>query len=318
MKRFFILLLCMPPAFCCYSQSVQWAGKVIGFSSEYKNVDLPLLYNATQILGKPTRYPAFGSCACAWSPAIEDNAASAEWIHVGYESPMQVQQVVLAENFNAGCVTRVDLVDEAGVEHTVYENAAPAPLAVNGRWHYIFTDRTPYKVSSVKVTLNTTLLKGYEHIDAIGIADTRDSVKLEINLVKGSAVKSEREDLGDAINSATDELAAVISYDNKTLYFTRQNHPQNIAPVKNQDAWFSTQDAEGKFSPAQSMPAPINNAQNNSIAGITPDGQTLLVLNVYNADGSMNAGVSLSRKEGDQWRFPQKVEIKNYYNRNRY
>lgn len=318
MKRFLILLLLVFTTIGCFSQAVQWAKQVIGFSSESKNAVLPLQFNAIQILGKPTRYPAFGGTACAWSPATAENIASSEWITVGYETPMHVQQVVIAENVNAGCVIRVDLVDEAGEQHVIYENSAPQPITVNGRWSYIFTDRTAYKVAAVTITLNTALLKGYEQIDAIGIADTRDSIKLGINLVKGYTAKSEREDLGDAINSPTDELAVVISYDNKTLYFTRQNHPQNIPPITNQDAWFSTQGEDGKFSPAKSIPQPINNAQNNSIAGITPDGQTLLVLNVYNPDGSMGAGVSLTRKEGESWGFPKKVEIKNFYNKNRY
>jgi hypothetical protein len=137
MKRFLFLLLLVSTATGCFSQNVQWAKRVIGFSSEYNNATLPLQYNAIQILGKPTRYPAFGSTACAWSAATEDNAASSEWIHVGYESPMQVQQIVIAENYNAGCVVRVDLVDEAGVEHLIYENATPQPLTVTGRWNYI-------------------------------------------------------------------------------------------------------------------------------------------------------------------------------------
>lgn len=318
MKRFSILFFLILAATNSFSQTTQWATHVIGFSSEFKNAGLPLQYQAVQVLGKPTRFPAFGATACAWSPATEDNATSPEWIHVAYETPIQVQQVVIAENLNAGSVVRVDLVDETGEAHAIYENATPQPLTVNGRWNYIFTDRTPYRVSSVKVTLNTALVKGWEHIDAIGIADTRDSIKLNLNLVKGSSAKNEREDLGDVINSPTDDLAVVISYDNKTLYFTRQNHPQNIPPVENQDAWFSTQGSDGKFSPAQPVPAPINNEQNNSVAGITPDGQTLLVLNVYNPDGTMSAGVSLARKEGENWSLPKKVEIKNFYNNNRY
>lgn len=318
MKRlifFFLLLILSVPAF---SQSMQWAKNVIAFSSQYNDSGLPLQYNAIQILGKPTRYPVFGGTASAWSPALGDNANAFEWIHVGYETPAQVQQILIAENYNAGCVVRVELIDEAGQQHTVYDEPNPQSLIVNGRWNYIFTERTPYKVASVKITLNTLLVKGYEQIDAIGLADTRDSIKLAFNVVKGAAVKSEREDLGDGINSPTDELAAFVSYDNKTLYFTRQSHPQNIAPVDNQDAWFSVMDASGKFSPAQPVPAPINNRENNSIAGITPDGQTLLVLNVYNPDGTMTAGVSLSRKEGEAWAFPKKIDIKNFYNRNRY
>ena len=317
MKKFSPVLLLILITNSCFSQTVQWAKNVIGFSSEYVNADLPLQYNAVQILGKPTRYPIFGSTACAWSPSKEDNPAS-EWINVGYETPINVQQVIIAENFNAGAVVRVELFDEAGEQHTIYDNTAPTPLPGGGKWNYIFIDRTPYKVSSVTITLNTSLVKGFEQIDAIGIADTRDSVKLGINIVKGSTAKSEREDLGDVINSPTDDLAPVISYDNKTLYFTRQNHPLNMAPIDNQDAWFSTQGADGKFSAAQGVPAPINNAQNNSVAGITPDGQTLLVLNVYNPDGTMSTGVSLARKEGESWGLPKKIEIKNFYNKNRY
>lgn len=317
MKRFLFIFQLVLLTTSSFSQ-VQWANQVIGFSSEFSNASLPLQYNAIQVLGKPTRYPAFGGTACAWSPATENNTASSEWIHVGYESPMPVQQIVIAENLNAGCVVRVELIDDAGQQHVVYENLAPQPLTVNGRWNYIFTDRTSYKVSSVKITLNTALLKGWEHIDAIGIADTRDSVKLRVNLVAGASVKSEREDLGDAVNSPTDDLAAVISYDNKTLYFTRQNHPLNIAPIENQDAWYSTLGSDGKFSEARRVEAPINNSENNSIAAITPDGQTLLVLNVYNPDGTMSPGVSMARKEGENWGFPKKVEIKNFYNNNRF
>lgn len=318
MKKLLFSALLVFLSIAGFAQNIQWAKRLIGFSSEYNDSNLPLQYNAIQILGKPSRYPVFGNTACAWSPASSENANAPDWIHVGYETPAQVQQVVIAENVNAGSVVRVELIDDAGQQHVVFDEPAPAPLPVNGRWNYIFMDRTPYKVASIKVTLNTMHVKGYEQLDAIGMADTRDSIKLPINVVKGSAIKSEREDLGDAVNSPTDELAAFVSYDNKTLYFTRQGHPQNIAPIDNQDAWTSVLDANGKFSAAQPVPAPINNEQNNSVAGITPDGQTLLVLNVYNPDGSMTAGVSLSRKEGDKWGFPQKVEIKNFYNKNRY
>ncbi len=317
MKRIIVFALFLFIGTTTFAQQVQWASSLTGFSSENNNEKEPKRFNAIQVLGKPSKYPVFGTTACAWVPATAENE-SPEWIHVAYEKPMPIQQVIIAEPANAGCVVKVDVYDEAGMAYTIFENAAPEKPKTSGRWNYLFIDRTPYNVASVKITLNTALVKGFEYIDAIGIADTRDSVKLGINLIKDYGIVSEREDLGDGINSPTAEIAPIISYDNKTLYFTRQDHPDNVAPISKQSIWFSELNADGTFSPAQKLSAPVNNVHNNSTSGISPDGQTLLVINVYKPDGTASKGVSISQKEGNEWGFPKKLEIKNLYNNSQY
>lgn len=299
-----------------FSQTTQWATKLLGYSSEYVSPATPGSYSAKQILGKPNRFPVFGPTANAWSPLKED--AELEWIHVGYDQPMAIQQVVVAENNGAGCLIKVEAIDETGSSHVLYENASPVLPSVNGRWWYLFTPLTNYKVSSLKLTLNTSLVKGYNHLDAVAISNQKDSVKLNINLVKGWEVATEREDLGAAINSSTDELLPVISPDGKTLLFTRQGHPENIAPVGNQDIWFSQMDENGKFSTVKNLGGPINNYENNAALCLTPDGQKLLVMNVYKPDGTMDKGMSISVKKGEVWQLPEKVEMTNFYNDNLY
>ncbi len=304
---FFWLMACQ----LSFSQTtVQWASKVIGFSSEF--TANPPQSAAHQILGKPTRFPVFGYTAAAWRPSQADNTAP-EWIHVGFQNTAAVQQILIAENENAGCITRVDLYDNSGTEHTIFKEENPEKSAQSGRWNYFFIPRTDYPITSLKVTLNTSHVGDFNAIDAIAIADTRDSIKVEMKLIKDHQFTNPKEDLGPSINSATDELLPLISSDNKTLFFTRQGHPENIAPVENQDSWVSTI-ADGTFTKAVSLGAPINNSENSSVVSITPDGQQLLLLNVYNADGTMAVGVSMSKKNGDRWNFPEKVNINNFYN----
>ena len=59
-------------------------------------------------------------------------------------------------------------------------------------------------------------------------------------------------------------------------------------------------------------------ADNNAATSITPDGQRMLVLNVYNSNGTMEKGISISQFNGTTWDFPQKVIIDSFYNDNIY
>jgi outer membrane protein OmpA-like peptidoglycan-associated protein len=80
----------------------------------------------------------------------------------------------------------------------------------------------------------------------------------------------------------------------------------------------STINPDGTFSKAVNIGAPINNSENSSAVSITPDAQSLLLLNVYLPDGKMEKGISIARRNGNVWGFPEKVNIQNYYNDNIY
>jgi OmpA-OmpF porin, OOP family len=232
---------------------------------------------------------------------------------------MNIQQVLVHENLNPGAIVVIDLFDTGGESYRVFENANPAPYtATVGRMFSYTCDRTPYLVASVRVVLKSNAVKGFNHVDAIGIADHKEPYVVKVNLSPNMQTGLVRENLGPNVNSPTDEICPVISVDGKTLYYTRQGHPDNIPPVDNQDIWYTDILPDGSFSPARSMSAPINNSENNSALTALPDNNSLLVLNVYKPDGSMEKGVSLSRRTAEGWGMPQKLEIKNFYNDNLY
>src|SRR5262245_37879171 len=92
------------------AQQLQWASKVIEVSSELPAIQ----YSAAQILGRPNVLPAGGQSPNAWTP---DKPRRKEWIKVGYDHPIEIQQVAIAESYNPGGLYRVLLYDEAGKEY---------------------------------------------------------------------------------------------------------------------------------------------------------------------------------------------------------
>ncbi|MGA2298580.1 MAG: OmpA family protein, partial [FCB group bacterium] len=154
---------------------------------------------------------------------------------------------------------------------------------------------------------------GLNQIDAIAIADTQDTIKPCINLEKDMEAIPEAEHLSKNINSEFSDLCPVISPDGKTLYFTRDKHPENIGTDKNEDIWYAKA-VDNDFEKAKNLGPPINNKWNNFAFSISPDGNALLLGNAYYPNDSIGQGVSISYFKGDNWSFPKKLEIQNYYN----
>jgi outer membrane protein OmpA-like peptidoglycan-associated protein len=128
-----------------------------------------------------------------------------------------------------------------------------------------------------------------------------------------------KENLGKAINSEFTEITPVISPDGKTLYINRRGHPDNIGDEKNEDIWYSETDANGKWTPLKNIGLPLNNYENNSVISVSPDGNTLLISNTYNPDGSpRREGVSISKRSVSGWSLPVAQKIENFYNNNKF
>jgi len=294
------------------AQTVQWAHKVLGKSSEYSEKR----YGAQQVVGIPNVLPAFRESPCAWSPLTEQNREN-EWIWVEFKRPMKIRQVAIAESFNPGATVEVILYDMEGKQHTVFEANAPEVLAVKGRMLRVNFPMTTYTVKSVKIVLNTLGWPGFKHIDAIGISDGTTPIEAEINLLKGLTFEGAPENLGPSVNSAYDEIMPIISPDGKTLYFDRKDHPDNTGELINDDIWVSTLSGSS-WSAAHNVGQPLNNTGHNFLTAISPDGNTALLGNVYEPDGSMTSGLSLAERHHDSWSFPKKLVIKNYYNLNKF
>lgn len=120
--------------------------------------------------------------------------------------------------------------------------------------------------------------------------------------------------LGPSVNSPGPEGMPLISPDGRTLYFYRDKSAENIGSSETTDIWSSTLSPDGTWGPAVNLGKPVNNAGNNFPCSITPDGNILVVGNVYNRDGTMTSGVSWSRRTPTGWSFPVKLSITGYKN----
>ena len=96
-----------------HSQVVQWASKVIDFSSELT----PVQYSADQALGKPNVLPAGGQNPNAWTP---DKPKRLEFLKLGYSNPIQIQQIAIAESHNPSALFKLYIYEENGTEHLIH------------------------------------------------------------------------------------------------------------------------------------------------------------------------------------------------------
>src|SRR5258706_5686101 len=314
MNRFLLGLVFSAASFISFSQSVQWASKVIEFSSELT----PLQYAASQALGKPNVLPSAGQNPNAWTP---DKPKRVEFIKLGYSNPAQIRQIAIAESFNPGSLYKIYIYDEAGKEHLI-NTFIPQAVALQGRMLNIFMERTSYKVSAVKLEFDDKVLSDYFSIDAVAISDSNYPIMADIVRPELLASGLLIERLDKNVNSEYNDFNALLSPDGKTLYFSRQNHPGNIGGVKDkEDIWYSELGPDGKWTLAKNAGPQLNNAYPNFVSSVTtatPDGKAVILVlgNQYKDNGKMVSGVSVSNNIGGQWSKPKTLQIKNDYNYN--
>jgi OmpA-OmpF porin, OOP family len=296
------------------AQVVQWASKVIEFSSELT----PVQYAAQQALGKPNVLPAGGQSPNAWAP---DKPKRKEFLKLGFSNPISIRQVAIAESHNPSAIFRVLAYDEAGREY-VLNTLNPMSIPLKGRMLNLFVETTAYKVAAIKIEFDGAAVPDYFGIDAVAISDSNYPIIADIPKMQLLASGIAIEVLDKNVNSDVSELSPVLSPDGKTLYFSRQNHPENIGGVNDkEDIWFSELDSTGRWQLAKNMGPQFNNAGPNfvnSIQAVTPDGKSAVMLlgNKYLDNGKMLAGVSISSNVGGQWSKPVALNIKNDYNYN--
>ena len=315
MKRILILALAASSfAFCSNAQVVQWASKVIQFSTELS----PGQYSAQQALGKPNVLPAGGDSPNAWVP---DKPNRKEYLKLGFDKPLNIKQIAVAESFNPSALSRILAYDEAGTEYLVY-SLNPSSIPLKGRMLNVFIEPTTYKVVAIKLEFDGAAVPDYYGIDAVAITDSSYPIIADIPLAAYLAAGIVIEQLDENVNSEYSEYNPLLSPDGKTLYFSRKNHPENIGGQKDkEDIWYSELDESGKWKLAQNMGSQLNNAYPNFVNTVstTPDGKSVIMIlgNKYVKDGKKSlAGVSISSRVGGKWTKPVNLNITNDYNIN--
>lgn len=302
------------------AQVVQWATKVLQFSTELT----PVQYSAQQALGKPNVLPAGGQNPSAWAP---DKPGRKEFLKLGFDKPMSIRQIAIAESHNPSALYKVFVYDEAGKEYEA-NTLNPMAIPMKGRMLTLFMEMTPYKVTAVKLEFDGAALPDYFGIDAVAISDSNYPIIAFIPTPSLLASGIVTEALDKNVNSDYSEYNPLLSPDGKVLYFSRKNHPDNMGGVDDkEDIWYSELGADGKWQLAKNMGPGFNNSGPNfvnAIQAVTPDGKSAVMVlgNKYEPKGNrgeavkMTAGVSISSNIGGEWSDPIPLNITNDYNYN--
>lgn len=312
MKRFLLpALLSLIFSVASHAQVVQWASKVIDFSSELT----PVQYSAQQALGKPNVLPAGGQSPNAWAP---DKPSRKEFLKLGFEKALNIRQIAIAESHNPSAIFRVLAYDEGGKEYII-NSLNPMAVPLKGRMLNLFVEVTPYKVAAIRIEFDGAAVPDYYGIDAVAISDSNYPIIADIPKLQLLASGITIEHLDENVNSEYNEMNPLLSPDGKTLYFSRQNHPGNKGGTADkEDIWYSELDSTGHWQLAKNMEQFNNEHPNfvNTITSVTPDGKSAIIVlgNKYLDNGKMQAGVSISSNVAGNWTKPIALNIKNDYN----
>lgn len=300
-----------------FAQEIQWASEVVFQFNNFSDNE----YSANQALGKPDATP-YGQMS---SSAFRLNAESGYGtMTLSYSEPQYVSQVIIVENYLPGQVSKTILYDVDEKAYEIY-NATSKKMSQGFNVLTINIEKTPYLVKKVAVHLNTYVNKGWSQIDAVGICEEQFTGEVIPGAATAVASASEeivflatKERLSDNVNTKYIESKPVITPDGSRLYFARKNAPNNIGGKRDdQDIYVS--DLVGKeWSYAHNVDRPLNDKGPNGICSVSPDGNTILVINAYHDDGTVENGVSISRKTSSGWSFPRKQDINDYHNLSEY
>jgi outer membrane protein OmpA-like peptidoglycan-associated protein len=327
------------------AQEIQWAFS-INYDNEITNKDQ---FNARMATGAPDA-KNYGEPSKRCATANKQKSAQL-WLDL--KTPQEAKQILIIENNSCGNIVKVELLDEEGTGTPVYEKPAdPANtgyrlFAINipERTKKIKTikikisgmaakaepqiDAVGVLDSDTKYTFDEIIKKyntnkpEFTKIEDASAAnfvygfDKKNinvlNVKKDINTLLKGLRPGESGNLGGRVNSEYNEIAPIISPDEKTLFFIRSDHPSNYNPVNGEDIWFSEwSKTDSAWGTSQHMATPFNKDNLNKVVGITPDGNTMLVKGAYKNGVNQGLGFSFTKRIMGGWSVPEKIKLKGY------
>lgn len=123
-----------------------------------------------------------------------------------------------------------------------------------------------------------------------------------INLIDSLMVKVEKENLGTKVNSAYDDLGPKVTIDGETIFFTRNESPDNIGGIDDkEDIWFTTSTDGETWTASQNMGKPINSSSTDNLASVSAD-QNTMMFNLTN-------GFSVRKRLSTGWSEPESLNV---------
>ena len=115
-----------------------------------------------------------------------------------------------------------------------------------------------------------------------------------------------------SVSSKAEELKPILSPDEKTLYFTRVFHKDNIGgKLAGQDIWYAKKDLNGDWlKPRNKSIHGWNNKENNSLLHLSKDNRTAILLDSYHNRKQNGKGFAISELDKDSlWTRPKTIIV---------
>ena len=142
----------------------QWASDARA-SSQYGDPD----WSAKQATGKPNT-PAAGDFQTAW--ASQEPDAGEEWLELTYKIPVRPAIVRVCETFNPGAVVKLDAKDPNGAWCELWKGKDTTTDCPG--WLDIPISKPAWPCRVIRITLDCTLVKGWNEIDAVELIGEQD------------------------------------------------------------------------------------------------------------------------------------------------
>jgi hypothetical protein len=138
----------------------QWAIQATA-SSTYNDAEGTASWSANQATSAPN-VDKYADNGAAWTSKTPDGGI--EWLDLKFPKPVYATEVRVRESFGSGAVIKVEVFDEQGVAHSVWQGNDPTT-----ELNYLMVKfpKTTFKADRVKITLATNVVAGWNEIDAV-------------------------------------------------------------------------------------------------------------------------------------------------------
>ncbi len=140
----------------------QWASTASA-SSEYGSED----WAAKHVTGAPDTN-ACGDYVTAWASASSNGR---DWVDAGFATPVVPKQINIYETYNPGQIVKVEVRDEGGSFHTVWEGQ-PHLESQCPRVFTINVTNIDFKVTAVLITVDQSASDAWNELDAVELVGT--------------------------------------------------------------------------------------------------------------------------------------------------
>jgi len=143
----------------------QWAIQATA-SSTYNDAEGTASWSANQATGAPN-VEKYADDGAAWTSKTPDGGI--EWLDLKYPKPVHATEVRVRESFGSGAVIKIEVYDEQGAAHAVWQGNDPT---TDLNYLMVKFPKTAFTTDRVKVTLATNVVSGWNEIDAVQLVGT--------------------------------------------------------------------------------------------------------------------------------------------------